>query len=65
MSSIWQKFLNWASLVGYVILYFGDIALGIFSAFGLPQIIVLTMVLVIAALLLWYARGLDRRGALA
>lgn len=55
----------WASLVGYLVLYIGDIALGIFAAFGAPQITVLTLVLVIAAALLWYARRLAKQGTLA
>ena len=41
------------SLVGYLVLYLGDIGLGVFAAFGLPQVIILTFVLIVAATLLW------------
>ena len=52
-----------ASLVGYVILYIGDIVLGVFAAFGTPQVVILTTVLVIAVGLLYFtshARKLDQ-----
>ncbi len=42
-----------ASLAGYILLYIGDILYGVFAALGAPQIIVLTLVVVIAAALLW------------
>ena len=54
----------WASLAGYVVLYLGDIALGVFAAFGTPQIMILTLVLLIAVALLWFAQRLSRRRAL-
>jgi hypothetical protein len=53
------------SLAGYLVLWAGDAALGVFALFGAPQIIVLTLVVVIAAGLVCLARWLDRRGALA
>lgn len=43
------------SLVAYIILYIGDITLGVFAAFGTPQVIILTTVVAIAAALLWLA----------
>ncbi|WP_322895725.1 MULTISPECIES: hypothetical protein [unclassified Yoonia] len=42
-----------ASLAGYALLYIGDIVYGVFAAMGAPQVIVLTMVVAIAAALLW------------
>lgn len=54
-----------ASLAGYLVLYAGDIALGVFAAFGAPQIAILTSVVVIAAGLLWLAVTAHRRGRLA
>lgn len=53
-----------ASLVGYVALYIGDIALGVFAAFGAPQVAILTTVVVIAVGLLWLARTAQRNGVL-
>lgn len=41
------------SLAGYALLYIGDIVYGVFAAMGAPQVIVLTMVVAIAAALLW------------
>lgn len=54
-----------ASLIGYVILYIGDITEGIFAVMGPPQVIVLTVVVLIAAGLLWMARRFERDGMLA
>ena len=53
-----------ASLIGYVILFLGVITLGVFAAFGTPQIMIIAMVLLIAAALLWYAQRLSQQGAL-
>lgn len=44
-----------ASLVAYVVLYIGDITLGVFEAFGTPQVVILSVVVFIAAALLWLA----------
>jgi len=44
-----------ASLAAYVVLYIGDITLGVFAAFGAPQVVVLTLVVAIAAGLQWVA----------
>ena len=58
-----QVFL--ASLLGYVVLYIGDVTEGVFAALGAPQVIVLTVVVGIsAALLAWSKREL-RVGHLA
>jgi hypothetical protein len=43
------------SLVAYLVLYAGDIALGVFAAFGTPQVAILTTVVAIAAALLGVA----------
>ena len=53
------------SLVGYVVLYIGDIVHGVFAALGTPQIMVLSAVVLIAAGLLVFARRFRARGALA
>ena len=52
------------SLLAYLALYAGDYALGVFAAFGPPQVAVLTTVVLIAAALLFLARRLSERGAL-
>lgn len=54
-----------ASLAGYIVLYIGDITHGVFAALGAPQIIILTIVVAIAAALLWLAHATQRRGHLA
>jgi hypothetical protein len=43
------------SLAAYIILYIGDITQGVFAAFGLSQVLILTTVVAIAAGLLWTA----------
>jgi hypothetical protein len=45
-----------ASLAGYVALYAGDLAYGVFTAFGAGQAVILTLVVAIAVALLWVAR---------
>lgn len=45
-----------ASLGGYVALYAGDVAYGVFAVFGVAQAVILTVVVAIAAVLLWVAR---------
>lgn len=62
---------NWAvpvlaaSLAGYIVLYLGDIVKGVFAALGLPQVVILTLVVLIAAGLLGLARFAARRGIFA
>jgi hypothetical protein len=51
-----------ASLVGYIILYIGDITTGIFKVFGMPQVMILSTVVVIAAALLVTSRNAVKRG---
>jgi hypothetical protein len=41
------------SLVAYLVLFVGDVARGVFAAFGPPQVAVLTAVVAVAAGLLW------------
>ena len=53
------------SLVACVILFIGDWALGVFAAFGVVQVVTLSLVVVIAALLLWGARRWAARGLLS
>lgn len=50
------------SLSAYIVLYVGDIALGVFAAFGPPQIAVLTLVVLIAAILFALSRRAGRPG---
>lgn len=52
------------SLVGYVVLYIGDITEGVFAALGASQVIILTSVVIIAASLLWMSRAFERSGHL-
>jgi hypothetical protein len=53
-----------ASLAGYIALYIGDIVHGVFAALGMPQVIVLSAVVLIAAGLLWLARHARAQGLL-
>ncbi|PPD16054.1 MAG: hypothetical protein CTY25_03525 [Methylobacterium sp.] len=53
------------SLVAYLVLYAGDIALGIFAAFGAVQVAILTLVVAIAAGLSALALWATRRNLLA
>jgi hypothetical protein len=53
------------SLAGYVLLYVGDAALGVFAMFGIGQAAILTFVVCVAGALLAAARTLHRRGAIA
>ncbi len=50
------------SLCAYIVLYAGDIALGVFAAFGPSQVVVLTVVVLIAAILLWVSRHARKQG---
>lgn len=43
------------SLAAYIILYIGDITQGVFTAFGLSQVVILSTVIAIALGLLWTA----------
>ena len=54
-----------ASLLGYVVLYIGDITEGIFAALGSGQVTVLSLVVAIASGLVWASRHADRNGILA
>jgi hypothetical protein len=53
-----------ASLLGYIVLYIGDITQGVFAALGTPQVAVLTLVVAIAGALLWLARHARKRSLL-
>lgn len=53
-----------ASLIGYLVLYVGDITEGVFAAFGTPQVAILTTVVAIAGGLLAWSHHLRARGAL-
>jgi len=51
-----------ASLVGYLVLYVGDLTQGVFAALGGKQVAILTTVVAIAAALLVLARRFEHRG---
>ena len=51
-----------ASLAAYVVLWAGDLALGVFAAFGWPQVAILSFVVAVAAALLACSRRAERRG---
>ena len=53
------------SLGGYIILFVGDITEGVFAVFGVGQIIILTIVVLIATALLALALKTRRRGQLS
>ena len=46
----------WISLIAYLVLYVGDYTEGVFAAMGPPQVIILTIVVVIAGALLAMSR---------
>jgi hypothetical protein len=48
-------------LAAYLVLYVGDITQGVFQAFGMGQVIILTTVVLIAAGLLWVSMRQFRR----
>ena len=48
------------SLAGYIVLYIGDITEGVFAALGMSQVIVLTVVVIIAAGLLWFSKAISK-----
>lgn len=50
-----------ASLVGYVVLFVGDITEGVFAALGAPQVMILSMVVAIACGLWAWARRVTPR----
>jgi hypothetical protein len=51
-----------ASLAGYVLLWIGDAVHGVFAALGTPQIVILSLVVLIAAGLLAMARHAAAKG---
>lgn len=53
-----------ASLLGYIVLYIGDITEGVFAAIGKSQVIVLTTVVAIAFGLWFFARSYRKKGLL-
>lgn len=50
------------SLAGYIALWVGDALYGVFAALGTPQIVILSLVVLIAAALLILARKAAARG---
>lgn len=52
------------SLVGYIVLYIGDITEGVFEALGIQQVIILTTVVLVASALLWTAQYFKRQNVL-
>lgn len=53
-----------ASLVGYLVLFVGDVTEGVFAALGAPQVAVLSFVVAVAAAMFAWASDLRRHGAL-
>lgn len=53
------------SLAAYIALWVGDALLGVFAVFGTPQVVVLSIVVLVAAGLLWLAQALKAKGVLA
>jgi len=54
-----------ASLIGYCVLFVGDVTEGVFAALGASQVVVLTSVVAIAVGLVAHSRALARRRFLA
>lgn len=52
------------SLIGYIVLYVGDLTEGVFAAIGASQVAILSSVVIIAAALLWLSRHFAQKGAL-
>jgi hypothetical protein len=52
------------SLIAYIVLYIGDITQGVFAAMGMPQVIILSMVVAIAFALWFYSRRSAAAGVL-
>lgn len=52
------------SLGAYLALFLGDITEGVFAAFGPGQVLILTVVVLVAAGLFWLARRLARQAVL-
>jgi hypothetical protein len=59
--SPWSRPVFAASLAAYLVLYVGDITQGVFQAFGVGQVAILTTVVLIAAGLLWVSMRQFRR----
>ena len=53
-----------ASLLGYLVLFVGDVTEGVFAALGAPQVAILSTVLAIAGALFAWSRSLARQGFL-
>ena len=53
------------SLAGYIALWIGDAIHGVFAALGTPQVVILSLVVLIAAGLLWVSRKALALGWLA
>lgn len=53
------------SLLAYLVLFVGDITEGVFAAFGVAQVAILSTVVTIAAGLYWFAQQSRRQGRLA
>lgn len=62
MRANWARPLLFASLAGYIVLWIGDLAKGVFAALGAPQVAILTFVVAVAAALVWLERVARRRG---
>jgi len=54
----WARPVLLVSLLAYLLLYLGDILHGVFAVMGAPQVVVLSLVVLIAGALWGYARAL-------
>ncbi len=61
LRSPWSRPVFVVSLAAYLVLYVGDITQGVFQAFGMGQVIILTTVVLIAAGLMWVSMRQFRR----
>ena len=62
LRATWARPLLLASLAGYILLWIGDLAKGVFATLGAPQVAILTLVVAVAAFLVWLDRAARTRG---
>ncbi|MBY0537888.1 hypothetical protein K2P47_00635 [Patescibacteria group bacterium] len=65
LKSTYSVLILAVSLTAYILLYVGDITEGVFEAMGTPQVVVLTIVVLIAVGLWYFARYCQKAGKLA
>jgi hypothetical protein len=60
MKNKFTKSVFLTSLIGYVALFIGDITEGVFAALGAQQVVILSLVLLIAAGLFYYSAKIEK-----